>query len=131
MRQSTKPRRSLTARRSLDRLIPAICDWYCRAFGSEAAFAIALVVFLLWAAAIPFLGWQAWNTGPGLLGNTTESTIELFFAIATLVLAGRITAHQAKEREQTDALLAKIEEQGKRIEELGELLLDQLHNMER
>lgn len=116
---------------TLKRIIQAACQWYCDHFGTEMAFAISLLVFVVWVGLVPILGWTQWNSTVGLFGNTVESTGEWFFAVATLVLAGRITLHQSRERARTDALLKQIEEQSARIERMGEMLLDQLQRMER
>ena len=102
------------------RLVHAIdiaCDWYCDVFGTEAAFTVALLLFVAWVIFIPILGWEHWNIGLGLLGNTTESTAELFFAIATLVVARKISVQQRAERLRDEAIL-------QRLEDLAELIHD-------
>ena len=111
--------------------IERVCQWYCDHFGTEAAFAISVCGLLVWVALIPLLGWTHWNSTVGLFGNTVESTGEWFFAVATLVTARAITTHQRREQERTDALLASIEAQSKRIEALGEEIFDAINRLER
>lgn len=71
-----------------------IADWYARTFGTPTAFAISLVGLAVWVSFIPILGWQRWNAGPGLLGNTFESTGEWFFEVAVLIVGVGVAAKQ-------------------------------------
>lgn len=102
--------------------IEAICDWYCRIFGSDSAFAVSLVLLVVWVAPIPFMGVTRWNATIGLGGNNVESTGEWFFAVATLVVATKMNRRQAAEqqlaREREGAQQRSAQEQSDRIEAL-------------
>lgn len=93
----------------LQLLIDRVCEWYCDRFGTETAFAVSLALFVVWITLIPILGYERWNTGPGLLGNTIESTGEWFFAIATLVLARKINQRQREQQEHMARQIAHME----------------------
>lgn len=84
-------------------MILRFCSWFARAFGSARCFTICGVLLVVWLACIPILGLAHWNASLGLGGNTAESTVELFLAIATLYVANTIDRRH-------DDQLARIEE---------------------
>lgn len=90
----------------MNQFVQRCADWYCRVFGSPIAFVLSLLAVAAWLALIPFLGFAAWNTGPGLLGNTVESTGEWFFGVGTLLVAGGVAAKQHEHSEALDAAQA-------------------------
>lgn len=104
------------------RSIEAVCDWYCRVFGSPTAFAVSIIGLIVWMAPIPAMGWARWNSSIGLLGNNIESTGEWFFGVATLVIATTLNKRQradqdaSQEREQRQQ--AQAQAQSDRIEAL-------------
>jgi hypothetical protein len=104
------------------KVIEAVCDWYCRVFGSEAAFAVSIAVGVLWLLPLFSMGFTRWNSGIGLAGNNVESTGEWFFGVATLVVASRVSSRQSADQERDRAAQAAQqqhnEEQSDRIEAL-------------
>lgn len=104
------------------KVIEAVCDWYCKVFGSEAAFAISIVGCILWLIPLFSEGFNRWNSGIGLAGNNVESTGEWFFGVATLVVATRVSnrqrADQERDRAAQEAQQQHNQEQADRIEAL-------------
>ena len=96
----------------LARWIEAIASWYNNAFGTPTAFAISLVALAGWVALIPILGFSKWNSGPGLLGNTTESTGEWFFGLAVLIVGVTSAARQkdieSNQHHQMDSMVEML-----------------------
>lgn len=111
------------------RAIEAVCDWYCRVFGSEAAFGISLLLLVAWLLPIPFMGFSRWNGGIGLAGNNVESTGEWFFGVATLVVASRVSRRQSADQERDRAAQTAQQqhnaEQADRIEALERAIVDE------
>jgi hypothetical protein len=111
----------------LARWIEAIATWYDNAFGTPTAFAISLVALAGWLALIPILGFSHWNTGPGLLGNTIESTGEWFFGLAVLIVgvstAARqkdIESNQLHQMDRQTEMLTAIQETEERLAAVDE-----------
>lgn len=96
--------------------IEKIAAWYTRWFGTPAAFAASLLALAVWVSFVPVLGPARWNAGPGLLGNTIESTGEWFFEVAILI-TGVTTAVRQREIESNQL------HQMDRIEALEERLM--------
>lgn len=113
----------------LRKAIEAVCDWYCRVFGSEAAFAISLVACLGWLIPLFSMGFTRWNSSIGLAGNNIESTGEWFFGVATLVVATRVSNRQRADQERDRAAQAAQQqhnqEQSDRIEALERAICDE------
>jgi hypothetical protein len=106
----------------LARWIEAIATWYDNAFGTPTAFAISLIALVGWLSLIPILGFSHWNSGPGLLGNTLESTGEWFFGLAVLIVgvstAARqkdIESNQLHQMDRQVEMLAAIQETEERL----------------
>lgn len=93
----------------MNRFVTRCADWYCRIFGTPTAFALSVFALAVWSAFIPILGWARWNSGPGLFGNTFESTGEWFFGLGTLLVAGAVSRKQGSHEEKLDESLARVE----------------------
>lgn len=70
-------------------IVERVCSSFVETFGTPWMFVACLIVFLMWLIPMVWLGVQGWNGGPGLLWNTSSSTVELFLEIAILVVAKR------------------------------------------
>lgn len=102
----------------VNRLVTRCADWYCRIFGTPTAFALSVVALAVWTAFIPILGWAHWNSGPGLFGNTFESTGEWFFGLGTLLVAGAVSRKQWEHEEKLDESLAHVEQVASQMSEV-------------
>lgn len=98
---------------------------FADSFGTPGSFTLWAVLAVAWLALIPFLGLAHWNSGPGLAGNTVESTAELFLEIAILYKANRI---DSKTEAHRDEVLARIARTERRIELLEERILAALES---
>lgn len=96
-------------------VVDRVCQWYVEKFGTEVAFAVSVVLLVAWVGLIPLLGYARWNTGPGLTGNTVESTGEWFFAVATLVVASRVSNRQQAMQQHQCEQADRVEEMERRI----------------
>lgn len=81
----------------MKRLIDRFATWFTDAFGTEMSFALWTAGLVVWLALIPVLGPGRWNATIGLGGNTVESTVELFLAIATLIRANQVLAEAKRQ----------------------------------
>lgn len=92
------------------------------AFGSARAFATTTALVLAWLAIMPWIGVTQWNSSWGLAGNTTESTIELFLAIAVQYTSNRIEKRQEAQMQALLTATQHVSEQNQRIEALERAL---------
>lgn len=82
--------------------------WFAESFGTTTSFAVWFLLMVAWLSIIPIVGLGQWNSTWGLGGNTTESTVELFLAVATLIRANRIDHHTAQQMNHIEALLEHL-----------------------
>lgn len=92
---------------------------FSNSFGTAKAFGLTTALVLVWLAIMPWVGVAQWNASWGLAGNTTESTIELFLAIAVQYTTNRVERHQ---RSQITTLESAVEH----IEQMEEALHDRM-----
>jgi hypothetical protein len=120
--------------RPLARWIEAIAAAYDSAFATPTAFAFSLAALIIWLVLIPFLGFSKWNSGPGLLGNTLESTGEWFFGLAVLIVgvstATRQQQIESNQLHQMDHIKDLQEQLGTALAE-NTLLTQQIHELVR
>jgi low affinity Fe/Cu permease len=88
----------------VDRKFARFAMWFSSAFGSAKAFTITTSLVLVWLAVMPWIGIARWNASLGLAGNTAESTLELFLAIAVQYTGNRIEKRQEAHMERIERL---------------------------
>lgn len=96
--------------RTVGALFERFCVFFADSFGTPASFTFWALLAGVWLALIPWLGVGRWNSGPGLAGNTVESTAELFLEIAILYKANRIDSRTEAHRDEILTRILTLEE---------------------
>lgn len=95
-----------------------LIDGFVSIFGSKPHFFLAVIALPLWIAPIFWIGYVRWTTVIGLTGNTFESTVEYYLAVATLYQAARITIKQNLQEQANRILLERIQTETDEIDKL-------------
>lgn len=99
---------------------------FSSSFGTARAFGITTALVLVWLAIMPWVGITQWNSSWGLAGNTSESTVELFLAIAVQYTTNRVEIHQHIQMEALENAMTRIEQLENAIDDKMTSEFDQL-----
>ena len=92
-----------SAMKKLMNIIIKVCSIVTNFASSPVLFVLILLWLVVLYAFLPIVGYQAWNAGIGLFGNTNGSNFELITGAGAMVMLGIQAKAHKKHTQETKA----------------------------